>query len=101
MTSRSIRKDTSSLAPGSDGAFGADSAGLVVAALKAISAVCRESVGCLAIADVLARPGAICPAGMAPGRPSRPTKRESLHLRRAPPMDAEMIALLVGRRGQR
>src|SRR5665648_103476 len=73
--SRSIRKDTNSLAPGSDGAFGADSAGLVVAALKAISAICRESVGCLAINGILARLGAICPAGMrsAAAQPSHET----------------------------
>jgi len=39
-----MRKDTSSFTPGSDGLFGKDSGGLVVATLKAISAACRESV---------------------------------------------------------
>jgi hypothetical protein len=48
----------SSLTPGSDGLFGNDSGGLAVAALNAISAACRESVGCLAIAGILARPPA-------------------------------------------
>jgi hypothetical protein len=42
--SRSIRKETSSLAFGIVGGFGGSSAGLVVAALKAASAVSREVV---------------------------------------------------------
>src|SRR5262249_19623111 len=47
-TSRSMRRETISLAPGSDGAafgIGIGSGGLVVAALKAASAAWRESVG--------------------------------------------------------
>jgi len=42
--SRSIRKETSSLAFGIVGGFGGSSAGLVVAALNAASAVSREVV---------------------------------------------------------
>jgi hypothetical protein len=55
-----MRKETISLVPGRDGLFGAVGAGLVVAALKAISAASRESVVRRVIADLLARPPTIC-----------------------------------------
>jgi hypothetical protein len=49
-TSRSMRSDTVSLAPGSDVGFGGSAAGFgVVIALKAFSAAVRESVGRLAM----------------------------------------------------
>src|ERR1022692_79714 len=54
-----MRNETSSLAPGSDGALGSVGAGLVVAVLKAISAICRESVVRRVIRGLLARPWAI------------------------------------------
>src|SRR6185437_15292908 len=68
-TSRSMRSDTISFTPGSDGAFAGCSAGLVVAALKAFSASERESpVGRLAM-PLFITP--VCPpSGLRPRYPS-------------------------------
>src|SRR5262245_2453340 len=57
-TSRSMRSDTISFAPGTAGAFGGRSAGLVVAALNAFSAALRRSGGFLAM-RIYSKPPAV------------------------------------------
>ena len=51
-----MRKETSSLAFGSDGFFGSGSGGFVVAALNAASAVCHGSLGRRVLSPVISTP---------------------------------------------